>query len=239
MANPVTPILIDSETLAQFLAKSVSDGTYSDVIETVKTDEAGKEAAASQIAVAAGQLWSNLGDDLFKITYERLHKVEKVWRAADAAARDGLGSDNGLQVGDLAFVLSPPNLFHCTNVLGPSSSLWSALSGGGGPVPVVNTFADNTTQDLPVGDVTTDTMVLVQVSLWNSTTGEATSYRYTITANAAAINSDLLSTDSPSPITTVAVSTILVGNVITIRLTGSGPGNTIKSTHQILATFAK
>lgn len=239
MANPVSPILIDAETLAQFLAKAVSDGTWDDVIETLKVDEPGKEAAASQISVAAGQLWSNVGDDLFKLTYQALHKAEKVWRAANAAARDGLGSDNGLALGDLGFVVSPPGLFYCSAVLGPASSTWTAVSGGGGPTPVVNVFADNTTFDVPIGDVTTDTMVLVQVSLWNATTGEASAYRYTVTADAAAILDDLITAPSPTPISTVAPSILLVGPIITLRLTGSGPGDAVKSTHQIIATFGK
>lgn len=68
MAN--SPNVIDlSIPLADFLAQSVDDGTYSDIIETLKFDRAGQEAAATQQDEFTGQLWGNLQDDMFLTLY--------------------------------------------------------------------------------------------------------------------------------------------------------------------------
>jgi len=69
MANP-TSVIDFSIPLATFLSTPVSDGTWADVIQTTKVDEPGQAAAATQIEVAAGQLWSNLADDFFLALYE-------------------------------------------------------------------------------------------------------------------------------------------------------------------------
>lgn len=75
MANTVNPIDFSAEDLATFLAKTVDDGTYADIVQTLKTDQVGEEAKATQIAIAAGQLWSNLGDDFFLKAYPLLRSV--------------------------------------------------------------------------------------------------------------------------------------------------------------------
>lgn len=59
--------------LATFLATAVSDATWFDVIQKLKNDEPGKEAAASDIDEAGGQLWSNLVDDSWLEQY-RIHE---------------------------------------------------------------------------------------------------------------------------------------------------------------------
>lgn len=75
MANTTSSISYLTEDLATFLAKSVSDGTYADIVQTLKTDQVGEEAAATQIAIAAGQLWSNVEDDFFLASYPLIRQV--------------------------------------------------------------------------------------------------------------------------------------------------------------------
>lgn len=59
--------------LSTFLATSVSDATYTSVVETLKTDEPSETVAASGIPTHGGQLWSNLVDDEFLEQY-RIHE---------------------------------------------------------------------------------------------------------------------------------------------------------------------
>lgn len=66
MANPST-IIDFSVSWADFIATAVSDGTYSDVFVSAKTD--GVNAAATDIPVAAGQRWANGVDDFIAATY--------------------------------------------------------------------------------------------------------------------------------------------------------------------------
>ncbi len=76
MSNTVNQVNF-SIPFATFLTLPTTDasGTWNDVLETLKVDEPGQEATAPEIAVAAGQLWSNLLDDF----------VEKVWDALEGA----------------------------------------------------------------------------------------------------------------------------------------------------------
>lgn len=77
MAN--SPSNIDfSVPLSTFLATAVSDGTWSDVISTAKVDEASNPATATAIRLYAGQLWSNLMDDLLLSLYS-LNEGAKVY----------------------------------------------------------------------------------------------------------------------------------------------------------------
>jgi hypothetical protein len=69
MSNPTNVFDFAGETLAQFLAKPVSDGTYGDVTDTLKIDQPGFEAQATEIQVAAGELWSNMVDDFILAAY--------------------------------------------------------------------------------------------------------------------------------------------------------------------------
>lgn len=88
MAN--SPNSIDlSIPLATFLATAVDDGTYSDIIETLKFDRAGQEAAATQQDEFSGQLWSNLQDDMFLTLYalnqgRRDYELDTVDAATDS-----------------------------------------------------------------------------------------------------------------------------------------------------------
>jgi hypothetical protein len=61
-----TSIVDFSIPLTTFLTTAISDGTWADVFGDLKFDRVGYEAAASQIAAAGGQLWSNGLDDMFK-----------------------------------------------------------------------------------------------------------------------------------------------------------------------------
>jgi hypothetical protein len=75
MANPVNPIDYATEDLATFLAKTVDNGTYNDVLTTLKVDEAGNATAATQIPEAIGQLWGNVVDDFFQASYPYVREV--------------------------------------------------------------------------------------------------------------------------------------------------------------------
>ncbi|MCX4247452.1 hypothetical protein [Paraliomyxa miuraensis] len=109
----------------------VSDGTYGDVIDVEKVDASGAEATASQIHQAAGQLWSNLIDDMFKATWDRQYLARKLWGVADATSRDALASGTGLSVGDLAWVDSLQRLYRAVTV-SATSSTWLPVSGQSG-----------------------------------------------------------------------------------------------------------
>jgi hypothetical protein len=69
MSNPTNVFDFAGETLAQFLAKPVSDGSYGDVADTLKVDQPRQEATATEISVAAGELWSNMVDDFILASY--------------------------------------------------------------------------------------------------------------------------------------------------------------------------
>ena len=75
MASPVNPFDFLNEDLATFLAKPVSDGDYSNVVQDEKADAVGEEAAATDIAAAAGALWGNTADDFILAAYPLLRIV--------------------------------------------------------------------------------------------------------------------------------------------------------------------
>lgn len=130
MAN--SPNLITRSTsLASLLATVVSDGTYSDVLETVKVDATDQEAAASDIAEHGGQLIANLWDDATKRVVELYDRGTKVWLVADATERDALGSDDALAENDLAFLADTTGLSYCVSVDGGSASTWDAIAATG------------------------------------------------------------------------------------------------------------
>ena len=86
MAN--SPSNIDfSVPLSTFLATAVSDGTWSDVISTAKVDEASNPATATAIRLYAGQLWSNLMDDLLLALYS-LNEGAKVYSQTKALRQE-------------------------------------------------------------------------------------------------------------------------------------------------------
>ena len=54
------------------------------------------------------------------------------WRPATNVERDAIGSNEGLQVGDVCVVLADAGEYRCTAVTGPNSSTWAAEATGGG-----------------------------------------------------------------------------------------------------------
>lgn len=64
-----------NETLAQFLARAVDDGSYTDVFATTKEDKEGKEASATKTQEAAGRLWANAIDDYLLASYDVVRAV--------------------------------------------------------------------------------------------------------------------------------------------------------------------
>ncbi len=77
MSNATNIFDFSAETLAQFLAKSVGDGTYDDIFGALKSDRTGYEADATGIAQSPGQLWANGIDDFVKASYPTLRKAEQ------------------------------------------------------------------------------------------------------------------------------------------------------------------
>lgn len=140
MANTSSIFSLQTETLAQFLAKTVvapRSGTNEQVFNALKVDEAGEEADGSEIASATGQLWGNGMDDFMQAVYmPYLYKAHKIWRRVDAAARDALGSDDALAVADLCSV-DGDTLYRCVSVDGPTSSTWTSIAGA---APVDSVF---------------------------------------------------------------------------------------------------
>lgn len=128
-----------NDSLAVFLASAVSDGTYDDILTTLKFDEVGNEALATQIDGAGGQLWSNVADDYILATYQTFYRATKTWRVADNAARDLLGSDDNLVVDDIGYTEDTNTLFFCVSVDGASASTWSAIA------PAAETWAQTLT----------------------------------------------------------------------------------------------
>jgi len=132
MANAPSRIDLQNESLTQFLAKAVSDGTLSDVVITTKEDNPGEEAAASQIQFAAGELWANVVDDFVRAMYGVGYRANKLWGVDDGTERNALGSDHGLVVEDLAWMRDLHQFWYCVSVDGPTSSSWASATGGGG-----------------------------------------------------------------------------------------------------------
>ncbi len=130
MANSPNKIT-KSTSLADLLATVVSDGTYSDVLETVKVDAAGQEAAATDIPQFGGQLIANLWDDATKRVVQMYDRSTKVWLVADAAERDALGSDDDLAENDLAFQIDTLGVNYCVSVDGGSASTWAGIAATG------------------------------------------------------------------------------------------------------------
>jgi hypothetical protein len=124
-------LITRSLSLADLLATAVSDGTYSDVVETTKTDAAGQEAAATDISEYGGQLVANVYDDATIRVIQMYYGGTKLWKVADATARDALGSDDDLAVDDLAYVVATTLLYYCLSVDGAAASTWAAIAATG------------------------------------------------------------------------------------------------------------
>lgn len=125
MAN--SPTALDfTITLSAWLATAVGDGTWADVISELKLDQSGSEVAATAIKNAAGQLWANVQDDMFAHNLQFHSKGTKIWRRATEVARNALGSDDALAVGDICLVDVTRSVYICTAVSGATSSTWEA-----------------------------------------------------------------------------------------------------------------
>jgi hypothetical protein len=84
MAN--SPSKVDfTQTLADFLADTISDGDWADIFNTTKVDEVGKLVAAKIAHTAIGQLWANVMDDFFQLVWE-LHEGEKDYDLSTSGA---------------------------------------------------------------------------------------------------------------------------------------------------------
>lgn len=229
MANPVTPINL-TETLSTFLGKAVSDGTQADVVQTAKVDAPGLAAPATLIKNNPGELWANLQDDMFLLVYQALHLQHKVWSAADTVARDALGSDNGLAVDDLCYVVSAASMYRCTAVTGPATSTWALVFGP--PAETTVSFLDNIVHDEQVMDLTTDEYVIVDVLWRRNVASEASSARVRLVEGAGSVGVSIDLVSSPSPVSTSILSVSVVGTAVNLRFTGSGAGDTIDLTYR-------
>lgn len=72
MASSINPFDFAAEDLAAFLAKAAGDGTFADLIQAAKKDQAGLEADATEIDEAAGALYGNTVDDFILAAYPLL-----------------------------------------------------------------------------------------------------------------------------------------------------------------------
>jgi hypothetical protein len=131
LAVPVgnTPNAVDfTKTLSDFLAESVDNGTYNDIIGAIlKVDKFDEVARASDIDLSAGQLWSNLVDDYMRATWNNFHESIKLWTAADETARDAFGSDNALAVDDVCWVKDIKEFWYVVSVDGAAASTWARV----------------------------------------------------------------------------------------------------------------
>jgi hypothetical protein len=163
MGNP-TSVIDFTVTLTDFLATAVSDGTWEDILDTLKFDEVGEEAAASQIDGAGGQLWSNMVDDFVLTAYMNHYQARKVWRAANLTGLQAYGSDDDLDVDAIGYTEDTNSLYYCTAVSGPSTSTWSGLATA--PETLAATLtAGNVTDNQPIKGTNAATQTLSNLSL--------------------------------------------------------------------------
>jgi hypothetical protein len=105
MANAVNIFNFAGEDLAAFLAKPVSNGTYADVFGTLKFDQAGEEASATEIQQYAGQLLGNGVDDFIQAAYPYIRQIAQGGVTPNSNAKDTIpgevviGSDTVLATG--------------------------------------------------------------------------------------------------------------------------------------------
>lgn len=145
MANATNTIQRD-KNLADTLATLVSDGTYSDVIQTAKVDAAGQEATATQQSGVAAQLTYNAHDDAYKRVVEMYFASAKTWKGDNLAGLEALGSDDQLEAFDLGFAVDAQILYYCASVDGAGASTWAVASGGAPTLAeVLATTSGNTT----------------------------------------------------------------------------------------------
>jgi hypothetical protein len=119
---------------------------------------------------------------------------------------------------------------------GAGTLSWVAPSGN---PQTVTTFADNVTQDLTVGTFLDDAMVIVHLSLYQTSTGASSNYTVKIAVSDTDIGYQVEKVCSNKSITTVAVTALRSGADILVRLTGSGVGTSTDATHELTRTFPK
>ena len=132
MADPINPFDFVNETLATFLAKTVGNGTYSDVVEALKIDQVGEEAKATGIRVAAGQIYGNTIDDFVLAAYPLLRTV----------ATGGGGGGSRLAFNPTPTIGGPPFASTYTALFDEAIAV---SDGGGPPTTFVSTLPDIST----------------------------------------------------------------------------------------------
>lgn len=95
MANTINTFDFAGQTLAQFLATVVDNGTQADLFQTLKVDASGDEARATQIAEAAGQLYGNGVDDFVLAAYPLLRQIALGGGGGDYESTLAAGRDSG------------------------------------------------------------------------------------------------------------------------------------------------
>lgn len=135
MANP-TSIFGDFATrYDSFLTQAVSDGTNASLFQVLKKDEIGKEAPASLIFQAGGQLWSNGVDDFISSAYQKHYSSQKLWGRGSLASLQALGIDDGLLEDDLGQDQATNLLYYVVSVDGAASSTWAVVPVSGASLP--------------------------------------------------------------------------------------------------------
>lgn len=129
MANGTNIFDFDNDTLAEFLVKVATGGTYDDVFTTLKTDLVA--ATAVQIPENGGQLWSNGMDDYLQATYAFFYKKTATWGLDTQAALQALGSDDGIAVNDQGWAKTTQTQYYCASIDSPTTSTWTAVPAGG------------------------------------------------------------------------------------------------------------
>ena len=132
MADPINPFDFVNETLATFLAKTVGNGTYADVVEALKIDQVGEEAKATEIRIAAGQIYGNTIDDFVLAAYPLLRTV----------ATGGGGGGSRLAFNPTPTIGGTPFAATYTAIFDEAIEV---LDGGGPPATFVSSLPDITT----------------------------------------------------------------------------------------------
>lgn len=117
------------QTLAAFLATAVPGGggpTWEDVFNALKADQDGA-VPGDEIDEKVGALWGNGFDDFLQIIYPFFYKATKLWRRANLAALQAIGSNDSLSVSDLAWSEGDSTIYKVDSVDGASSSTWSQV----------------------------------------------------------------------------------------------------------------
>lgn len=95
-------------------------------------------------------------------------------------------------------------------------------------------FPDNGTLDLPVGTTAAPGAYFLDVSIRDQATGAVDAYEITAAiSDAGAAPGNPKVVPGSDPVTTVDPTVVNVGSSVVLRLTGSGPGNTIEVRYRV------